>query len=58
LNDSKLVRQVKKSKAPLSKKHLINCLAKYCKTDEELKELTEHILDSRQEVVKETITKK
>ena len=58
LNDGKLIRQVRKTKAPLSKKHLLGCLTKYCKTDDELKNLTEYILDSRQEVVREIITKK
>ena len=58
LNDGKLIRQVRKTKAPLSKKHLLGCLTKYCKTDDELKNLTEYILDSRQEIVKEFITKK
>lgn len=58
LNDGKLIRQVRKTKSSLSKKHLLGCLSKYCKTDDEFKNLTEYILDSRQEVVKEIITKK
>jgi hypothetical protein len=58
LNDGKLIRQVRKTKASLSKKHLLGCLSKYCKTDDEFKHLTAYILESRQEVVKEIITKK
>lgn len=58
LNEGKLIRQVRKTRASLSKKHLLGCLSKYCKTDDEYKNLTEYILDSRQEVLKEVITKK
>jgi F0F1-type ATP synthase beta subunit len=58
LNEGKLIRQVRKTRASLSKKHLMGCLSNYCKTDDEFKKITDHILDSRQEVVKEIIIKK
>ena len=58
LSDGKLVHQTRKTKAPLNKKHLVGCLAKYFKSDEKGKEVSDYILGTRVEKVTEAICKK
>lgn len=57
-NEGKLVRHVRKTKSPLSKKHLMVCLSKYYKDEETVKKLSLFILDSREEKTNELIFKK
>ena len=58
LNNGKLIRNVKKTKAPLSKKSLLNCLTKYYKDEELAQKISIFILESREEKIKEHICKK
>ena len=59
INTGKLIYSKTRSKAPLSKKHLIDSLAKFYKNDTELVgELTKYIMESREEKVKEFIKHK
>ena len=55
LTDGKLVHQTRKTKTPLNKKHLVGCLAKYYKSDDKAKEVSEYILGLRQEKVTDAI---
>ena len=59
LPEEKIVRQTRKTKKPLSRKHLLDCLANYY-TDQPdtAQELTKSIMDSREEKINETIRKK
>ena len=57
--DGRLVRTANRVKAPLSKKHLINSLLIYFKSDEEMvKSLSSHIMDTRDIKIVERIQKK
>ena len=59
VNDGKLVYACRKTKAPLSKKHLMSSLANYFQGNNEIvAELSQHILDTRDTKVVETIQKK
>ena len=55
LTEGRLVHQTRKTKTPLNKKHLVGCLAKYYKSDEKGKEVTEYILGTRTEKVSDAI---
>lgn len=58
-NNGKLVYTQSKSKAPLSKKHLLNSLNQFYKNDQDMvNELTKFIMDSRSEVTKDQIKHK
>ena len=57
--DGQLIYNKTKSKAPLSKKHLLTSLATYFKDDKRIvEELTKFIMESRQEKEKENIKRK
>ena len=59
INNGKLIYTKSKSKAPLSKKHLLNSLNDFYKNDVEMADqLTKFIMDSRLEVTKEQIKHK
>jgi len=59
INDGKLIYSKTKTKKAISKKTLLDALNKYFKEDEELaKEVSEHILNSREETIKENIRRK
>ena len=59
LSKGKIVYTKSKVKSALSKKHLIDCLGKFYKNDNEMvDELTKYIMDSRQEKIKEDIKHK
>ncbi len=59
INNGKLIYTKSKSKAPLSKKHLLNSLTDFYKNDVEMADqLTKFIMDSRLEVTKEQIKHK
>lgn len=57
-NEGKLIRQVRKSKSPLTKKFIMSSLVTYFKDDEKAKEASTFILDSRVLKVNESICKK
>jgi len=57
--DGRLVKTTNRVKAPLSKKHLIQSLLIYFKEDQDMvKNLSSHIMDTRQVKVVEKIQKK
>ena len=59
INDGKLIYSKTKTKKAISKKTLLDSLNKYFKEDNELaKEISEHILNSREESIKESIRRK
>ena len=59
INNGKLVYTRSKTKAPLSKKHLLNSLNQFYKNDSDMvNELTKFIMESRLEVTKEQIKHK
>lgn len=59
INDGALVYKKNKVKKPLSGKTLLSALQNYYKEDQTVaEELTKHILDSREEQIKETIKRK
>ena len=59
VNGGKLIYTKTKVKANLNKTTLVNALVKYFKDDDEqAKELSKFLLDSREEKVKETIRRK
>ena len=59
INDGKLIYSKSKHKKPINKKSLHDALQKYFKDDAELAtEISEHILNSREETVKESIKRK
>jgi|UniRef100_A0A6C0C3M8 hypothetical protein len=58
-NDGKLIYTTTKTKAPLSKKHLLTSLTTYFNNDPNtIQTLSEFILNSRKDNVKETIKRK
>ena len=57
--DGQLIYNKTKTKAPLSKKHLLISLSQYFKNDQRLvEELSKYIMESRQEKEKENIKRK
>jgi len=59
INDGKLLYNQTKVRSSLSKKHLVSCLLQYFDNDKEQAiELSQHILNSREVKVKETIKRK
>ena len=57
--DGQLIYNKTKTKAPLSKKHLLTSLAQYFKNDQRMvDELSKYIMESRQEKEKENIKRK
>jgi hypothetical protein len=59
INDGKICYTKKNIKKPITKKVLMDVLAKYFKGDTlKASELNEFIIDNREEVVKETISRK
>tara|TARA_B100001029_G_C15051099_1_gene450772 strand:+ start:625 stop:981 length:357 start_codon:yes stop_codon:yes gene_type:complete len=59
LSKEQLIRTEKKVKAPLSKKHLLNCLLDYFKEDKKtIESLGTFIMDSRPVKIKENIRRK
>ena len=59
INNGKLVYTRSKTKAPLSKKHLLNSLNQFYKNDSDMViELTKFIMESRVEVTKDQIKHK
>jgi len=57
--DGQLIYNKTKTKAPLSKKHLLTSLAQYFKNDQRtVDELAKYIMESRQEKEKENIKRK
>lgn len=57
-NDGKLIRQVRKTKTPLTKKYIMSSLVNYFKDDEKAKEASTFILESRTLIMNESICKK
>ena len=59
VNGGKLIYSRSKTKAPLSKKHLLTALAVYFKHDpQQVGEISNHILNTREDKIKETIRRK
>ena len=59
INGGALVYKKNKVKKPINGKMLLAALKNYYKTDENIaEELTKHIMDSREEQIKETIKRK
>ncbi len=59
INNGKLLYTRRTVKAPLSKKHLFNSLAKYFKNNKDIiDELGQFILESREEKIRENIKRK
>jgi len=58
-NGGKLIYTKKKNKKSLSKKHLLKCLSQYFKEDSiQAKEVSNFILNNREEKIKENIRRK
>ena len=59
INDGKLIYLKSKVKKPINKKTLFSALEGFFKDDAEMaKQLSEHILNSREETIKESIRRK
>ena len=59
INGGALVYKTNKVKKPINGKTLLSALQNYYKTDSKIaEELTKHIMDSREEQIKETIKRK
>ena len=59
VKDGKLIYSKTKTKAPLNKKNLMACLTPYFQNNSEMaQQLTEHIMNSREEKIKESIRRK
>lgn len=57
--DGMIVYSRTKTKSPLNKKHLLNALTILCKNDEiKAKEMSQFILDTREDKIRETIKRK
>jgi hypothetical protein len=55
LTESKIVRKTRVTKSSVNKKHLMTCLAKYYKSDDTAKEVSEFILNARTEKLTDCI---
>lgn len=58
INNGKLMYSKNKVKAPLSKKTLIGALHKYFDDEDEAQKVTEFLMESRSETIKEQIRRK
>jgi hypothetical protein len=58
INNGKLIYTKRKTKQAISKKLLLSSLQDMFETPEEVNKITEHILESRQEKIKEIIRRK
>lgn len=58
INNGKLIYSRRKTKQAISKKLLLTSLQDIFETHEEVQKVTDHILDSRQEKIKEIIRRK
>jgi hypothetical protein len=59
INGGALIFKTNKTRKPINGKNLLSALRNYYKTDESMaEELAKHIMDSREEQVKETIQRK
>ena len=59
IKDGKLIYSRNKTRAPLSKKHLLSALTVFYKDDpKKVSDLSSYILNSREEKIKETIRRK
>jgi hypothetical protein len=58
LSDGKLFYTRSKVKQPINKKLLLTALTKYFNKDEDIEKVTNHIMDSRSEKIKENIKRK
>lgn len=59
IKDGQITYSKKNVKKPITSKNLLGILANYCKGDiEKATEMNQFILDSREEIVKETIVRK
>jgi len=59
INDGKLIYSKSKCKKPINKKTLLDALHVYFKNDDKTaQEVSEHILNSREETIKESIRRK
>jgi hypothetical protein len=59
INGGALVYKTSKTKKPINGKSLLAALQNYYKTDPKIAEdITKHVLDSREEQIKETIKRK
>ena len=58
LSDGKLMYTTSKVKQPLNKKLLMSALTKYFKKDEDIEKVTNHIMESRPEKIRENIKRK
>ena len=59
INDGKLIYSKSKIKKPINKKSLLTALDSYFKNDSKLvQEVSDHILNSREETIKESISRK
>jgi len=58
MSDGKIVRQTRRTKAPINKKLLLSSLGAYCKSDKTAKEMADFILAARTEKTNDFICKK
>lgn len=59
INDGKLIYSKSKTKKPINKKTLLHALHGYFKNDDKtIQEVSDHILNSREETIKESIRRK
>jgi hypothetical protein len=59
INGGALVYKTSKTKKPINAKSLLTALQNYYKTDEKMaEEITKHVMESREEQIKETIKRK
>lgn len=58
LSDGKLVYVTSKVKQPINKKLLMSALSKYFNKDDDIESVTNHILESRAEKIRENIKRK
>lgn len=58
LSDGKIIRQTRKVKAPINKKHLLTCLSTYYKSEQQAKDVSDFIMKSRLEKINDVIIKR
>lgn len=58
LSDGKIIRQTRKTKAPINKKHLLACLSTYYKSEQQAKDVSDFIMSSRAEKINDVIIKR